>query len=128
MRSFFLADATTTPGTADSTNPLKHLNNAGGAAGYQVGQGAEAGLINVISIVINTALGLLGVIFLTLLVYAGYIWMTAGGDESKVEKSKQTIGHALIGLLIVLCAYAIANFVVPQVYCISNPDAPTCGV
>jgi hypothetical protein len=69
----------------------------------------------VIGTVINTLLAILGVIFLVLIIYAGYIWMIARGDESKVEKSKATIINSTIGLVIVLGAYAISYFVLSKV-------------
>ncbi len=89
------------------------LNTAGKNAGYKGGVQIE----DVIGTVINTVLAVLGIIFLTLTVYAGYIWMTAGGDEGKVEKAKETISRSVIGLVIVLLAYTIANFIIPTVLC-----------
>jgi hypothetical protein len=101
------------------------LKTAGGAAQYGTAAG-EMGILTTIGLIINAGLSVLGVIFLVLVVYAGYMWMTAGGDEGKVEKAKETIGRAVIGLFIVICAYAIANFIVPNIYCASNPDAVDC--
>jgi heme/copper-type cytochrome/quinol oxidase subunit 2 len=66
----------------------------------------------IIGTVITALLAILGVIFLVLIVYAGYIWMIARGDEAKVEQSKNTIINSTIGLVIVLGAYAITNYVV----------------
>jgi hypothetical protein len=86
------------------------LNTAGKNAGYKGGVQIE----DVIGTVINTVLAVLGIIFLTLTVYAGYMWMTAGGDEGKVEKAKETISRSVIGLVIVLAAYAITYFVLSK--------------
>ena len=61
--------------------------------------------------IIRAFLGLLGTIFLVLLVYAGYLWMTAGGNEEDVTKAKKLIAQAIIGLAIVMSAYAISYFV-----------------
>ena len=69
----------------------------------------------IIGTVITAMLAILGVIFLVLIVYAGYIWMIARGDESKVETSKNTIINSTIGLIIVLGAYAITNYIVSAV-------------
>jgi len=77
--------------------------------GYQV-----TPLESVISTVITAFLGLLGVIFLVLIVYGGYIWLIARGDEAKVEKAKNTIINSIIGLIIVLAAYAISYFVIDK--------------
>jgi preprotein translocase subunit SecG len=65
-----------------------------------------------IGLIINSALGLLGVIFLILTIYAGVLWMTAGGEESQVDKSKKILTASIIGLVIVLSAYAITTFVI----------------
>ena len=68
-----------------------------------------------VSVIIGTAvsafLALLGVIFMVLMLYAGYHWMTARGEEEKVEKAKDTITRAIIGLIIVVGAYAIWSFI-----------------
>lgn len=105
---------------------LNRLNSAGTKSGYQVGQSAEAGVVNVIIAVINMALAITGVVFLAYIVYAGYIWMIARGESDQVEKAKGTISHAVIGLVIVLCAYAIANFVVPAIVCATMQGGGTC--
>jgi len=62
--------------------------------------------------VIKIALDMLGVVFLVLIVYGGYIWMIARGDEAKVEKAKETIINSIIGLAITLAAYGITYYVV----------------
>ena len=65
----------------------------------------------IISTVIEVFLGLLGIIFLVLIIYAGYNWMTAQGDEEKVTKAKDTLQRAVIGLIIIIAAYSITYFV-----------------
>jgi len=54
----------------------------------------------------------MGVIFLILAIYGGFKWMTAAGNEESVEKAKKTITNAILGLVIVLAAYAIVKFIV----------------
>jgi hypothetical protein len=68
----------------------------------------------VIGLVIQTFLSIIGVIFLILMIYAGYSWMTAHGDEQKVTKAKETITASIIGLAIVIGAYAITFFVISK--------------
>lgn len=63
---------------------------------------------------INIFLGLLGIILVILLVYGGYLWMTSMGSQEKTTKAKTLITDAVIGLIIVLAAYAISNFVITQ--------------
>lgn len=69
--------------------------------------GGEDTLVNVVSSVITTVLSLLGIVFLILIIVSGYQWMTAGGNEENVAKAKKRLTNAVIGLIIVLSAYAI---------------------
>ncbi len=68
----------------------------------------ESTVINII----QWALGFLGLIAVILILYGGFIWMTAGGNEDKVATAKKIITAAVIGLIIILLAWAIVTFVV----------------
>jgi amino acid transporter len=68
----------------------------------------------IIATVIRAALSLLGIIFLVIMVFAGYRWMTAAGNEESVKKAQEAIKRAIIGLVIVILAYAITAFVFTQ--------------
>lgn len=61
--------------------------------------------------IIGAVLSLIGVVFFILILYGGVRWMIAQGNEAEVEKAKQIIVAAVIGLVIVLAAYAITRFV-----------------
>ena len=61
--------------------------------------------------IIYAVLGLVGVVFLVLVILAGLKWMTAGGNEEKVAQAKKSLWDAAIGVLIVLGAYAITAFI-----------------
>lgn len=65
-----------------------------------------------IASVINIILGFLGIIAVVIILLGGFKWMTAGGNEEKVEESKKLIKAGIIGLVIILAAWAIATFVV----------------
>ena len=62
-------------------------------------------------LIIRYALGLLGFVFLLLTIYAGFLWMTAGGEEGNIEKAKGILTASTIGLAIILLSYAITVFV-----------------
>lgn len=64
-----------------------------------------------VATIVKAFLGLLGIIFIFLMVLAGYHWMTAAGDEQKVTKAKDTLRTAIIGLVIIVAAYSITYFV-----------------
>lgn len=60
---------------------------------------------------LNILLSLLGVIFLILIIYAGFRWMFSRGNEEEVAKAQKIMISSLQGLFIVVAAYAITNFV-----------------
>jgi len=97
-----------------------------GASASQAGLDTTPGQLPIIiGTVIKAALGLVGVIFLVLMVYAGYIWMIARGDEGKADKAKDTITAAIIGIIIVVGAYALTNFVVTAMTTAGSGGAST---
>lgn len=60
--------------------------------------------------IIRLLLGLTTIVLVSLNIYAGVMWMTAGGNEEQVEKAKTTLRNAAIGLVIVLSSYTITIF------------------
>ncbi len=72
-------------------------------------------LVGTIGSLIKTALSLVGILFLILMIYAGFIYMTARGDEKKVGEAKSMIIGAVIGIVIIAAAYAVTSFVITTV-------------
>jgi len=64
-----------------------------------------------ITTIINFALGLLGLVAVAFLIYAGVLMVTAGGNEEQVGKAKKIITYAVIGIVIILLSYTIVQFV-----------------
>ena len=75
---------------------------------------------------IKTALAFLGLIFLVLLLWAGFNWMTAGGNEDKIKESLKRIQNAAIGLLIILSAYGITTYIVKMLICVTTSSGTVC--
>jgi len=69
------------------------------------------GIPGLIGKLIGVALSFIGILFFGLMIYAGFQWMTARGNEAEVAKSKELIYEAIIGLIIVLAAYAITSYI-----------------
>lgn len=81
----------------------------------EFGQQTQLGtkqLTATIASIINVAMGLLGMIVVVLILAGGFMWMTAAGSDEKVTKAKGLIFGGVIGLAIILSAYAVAQFVV----------------
>jgi len=96
---------------SDSASPLlEKLNTVGTSAGYDSGT-SETTILEILGTGIRVGLSLLGVIFIILILLAGYNWMTAAGDQEKITKAQHTIRSAIIGLLIIVGAFAIWMFI-----------------
>ncbi len=65
--------------------------------------------------VISVFLGLLGVVAVLLMIYGGFLWLTAGGEENKAKTGTTLLFQAVVGLLIILSAYAVTYFVLVQI-------------
>lgn len=75
----------------------------------------EADLVETIAQIIRIALGFLGVIAVVIILLGGFKWMTAAGNDDKVKDAKKLIFSGIIGLVIILSAYAIASFVIDAI-------------
>ena len=75
---------------------------------------ASADVRVTIARIIRVAMSLLGIIVVVIILYGGFLWMTAGGNDEQVGSAKGWIISGVIGLAIVLSAYAIATFVINQ--------------
>ncbi len=93
------------PGAADD------IINMGDTVAIEGGLDINASVGGIIGVVIKAFLSLLGIIFIILILFAGYHWMTAGGEEEKINKAKSTLNRAVIGLVITVGAYSITYFV-----------------
>jgi amino acid transporter len=72
--------------------------------------------------IIQYMLGFLGIIAIIIILYGGFTWMTAAGNEEKVGKAKQIITAGIIGLVIIFVSYALVTFVISQL--LSATGAP----
>ncbi len=94
--------------TAPTTGVIGKMQSAAQSSYQIVNQNS---LMTYIGQFIAVFLGLLGIIFVALMIYAGFKWMTAAGDADDVKKAKATIRMAIIGLVITIAAYALWKFV-----------------
>jgi cytochrome bd-type quinol oxidase subunit 2 len=105
-----MAQVNTSQGTPSPNGTLNRLSNIlKNKPSYNTDVSPDS-LMQYLGIILNVFLGLLGTIFIFLMVYGGYTWMTASGDEKKVEKAQDTIRVAIIGLLVIAGSYAIWQF------------------
>lgn len=85
--------------------------------GLEYGQNSGLGSRDIrttVADIIKVGLGLIGIIALVIVITGGFLWMTSFGEEEKVEKAKSMILMGVVGLAIILTAYAITTFVITQ--------------
>lgn len=61
--------------------------------------------------IINVVLGVLGVVAVGVVIYGGFLFLTAQGDPGRIKKGKDSITWGIIGLIIALLSWSIINFV-----------------
>lgn len=72
-------------------------------------------LTQTIASIIRVILGFLGVVAVVIILIGGFKWMIAGGNNDKVGEARKYIFAGITGLVIILSAYAIAEFVIDQI-------------
>jgi len=92
---------------ADSKSPAYYANE--GASTITVPEGPD--LFEVVKNLLNTTFSIVGVIAVIMVIIGGFHYMTSQGSPEKVQKGKNTILYGIIGMVIVLSAFAIVNFV-----------------
>ncbi|HBR81133.1 MAG: hypothetical protein UX09_C0006G0008 [Candidatus Uhrbacteria bacterium GW2011_GWE2_45_35] len=97
---------------ADVPMNLTDANTSLGEIGNTTGMGGAEDLTTVIGNLINVVLGVLGIIFLVLVVYAGFLYLTDQGGGEKAKKAMKLLTTAVIGIVIIVAAYAISNYVI----------------
>lgn len=95
---------------SDAFDTSGRLDSMAKDAGYNTATNSD----KLIGTIIKAFLSVLGIIFLVLMLYGGYLWMTDRGSEKSVDKAKNVIQAAVIGLIIVLISYSITYFVISK--------------
>ncbi len=105
------------------------LEEAGKVSGLkETAVSKTGGIPEAVGLVLEQALIYLGILFFLLIVYAGFLWMTASGNDNKVEKAKGILIAAVTGLVIIVSAYALVNFVFSNILTIGPEITNKCQV
>lgn len=113
--AFFVSasDSLAVTGFQNAVNGFKKTADEayGGPNGSAAGSGIVTDLPKAAGQIIGGLLAFIGIIFFILIIYGGFIWMTARGNEQQVSKAKDLIGAAVVGLIIILAAYTITTYI-----------------
>ena len=61
--------------------------------------------------ILNTMLIVGAIMLIIMIIWSGIGWMTAGGEIEKLQKAQKRLSHAIMGFIILICVFAIANFI-----------------
>lgn len=81
----------------------------------------------IIGRIIQWALGFLGVIAISLIMYAGFLWMTSNGEEEKISQAKKILKNAAIGLAIILSSWGITTFILSRLLIATGANVGEIG-
>ena len=97
----------------DDIKDLLNQTAGEGGAGYNTeDELAKTGLASVAGLIARMFISFLGVVFMAYIIYGGFLWMTASGNEERVSKARKIIRDGVIGLVVVLSAAGIYIFVI----------------
>lgn len=77
--------------------------------------GVQGTLLDWLSGVINIAVGLAALVCVGILIYSGYMYITAAGDENKVSTANKSLTYAIVGLIICFIAVILVRFVLSTI-------------
>jgi type IV secretory pathway VirB2 component (pilin) len=106
------------------SNPLRVLaalptdqQNLCNGAGVDCSSSSKATAPLQISVgtITNTLLTVAGAIAVIIIVVGGIRYITSNGDSGAVKQAKDTILYAIIGLIVVIVAYAIVHYVIGNI-------------
>lgn len=90
------------------TDAFKNADSVASTSGYE----SNTDLNTVLGKGIMALLSLVGIVFMIFIIYAGFTWMTAAGNEQRADKAKESLKQSVLGLIVVLFAYAITYFLI----------------
>lgn len=108
---------------ANSAHAALTIENVGGSLGL-----GSADLKQTVMNIVKWALGLLGLVAVIVMLYGGFLWLTARGKEDQIDKAKRTIINGVIGLVIILIAWAIVLFIQRFITGATGAGAASCTI
>ena len=107
-------------------SPLKQLDVAGKKAKYATGEDQDIRMVAVT--IIQNVLLFVGFIFVILMIYGGYLWMTAGGNEEQLTKAKKVIVNSIIAVGVIFLSVSITYTLNRILYDITTQRSIEAGI
>lgn len=114
ISAIILAVSVSLPATALAQGFVQKIRGGVEQTASPAGLNQTTSLENMIGNTIKVAISFVGVLLLAYVLYAGYIWLTSNGDSKKTEQAIKILRTAIVGMIIILAAYAITDFVLAR--------------
>ncbi len=98
-----------------------------GITAKESGVPTQTNLSQMIGRVIGGLAALMGSLFLGLIIYGGFLYMTAQGNDEKIKRAKNVITGSIIGIIIIFSAYTLVGFVISNIVSPAVSDAPAAS-
>lgn len=128
LASIFLLAAEETVVFAADATVRGVLNRTAPAAGLTDACGSGSCVPTIVGGLITIVLGILGILLIGYVVYAGYLWMTAGGEANRVEEAQKVLRNAVIGVVVIGFSYTLTGLILRFVEGSFTPTAPSAPV
>ena len=112
---FDKASCQDTPNKQSNTISTGNPPQAGGTVNY--GYSTVTNPLQTVSVpvvagrIVNAFLLIVGSIFLIIIIYGGFVWMTAAGNEAKVAKGRKTLSWGVMGIIVIFLAWMLVAFI-----------------
>jgi len=103
----------------DLNNGLTNFQNASGYSNTE--------LPTAMGRIMKIVLGILGLAATVIIIAGGIKWMTSGGDEKKISEAKKLMIAGIIGILIIVLAYAIGSYIINRIMEVTGPSTYCVG-
>ena len=68
-------------------------------------------LVDLVNAVVQYGIEIIAIAFVLVLLYVGFMYLTSGGDVSKVKKARDMLNKVMWGMIFTLCAWIIVYFI-----------------
>ncbi len=99
--------------TVSALDPLKDAcaNSSDNAVCDEVKSGSGNDLNDIIGIIVNTLLYVVGLLAVVMIIFSGIQYVSSTGDSGRVSKAKNTLTYSIVGLIVAVIAFALVNWV-----------------
>lgn len=115
MKKLMISLLTFMPMMASAQITADDFGLGAGDASANINLNQTADLETTVVNIVNMILGFLGLLAVVIILLGGFKWMTSQGNTEKVDEAKKLIGAGVVGLVIIITAFAIASFVISKI-------------